>query len=719
MADYTLPDGRMISDEEWKKLPPDLQKKILTPGFLKGPSSGGEGTFGDFKDLASPEAGNKLWKMLSQNLPMAAVGGISGGLTGGPVGALAGAGMMGAFPPQNATQAAEAGAGQFTAGLAAKAENAIRVTQNPFVRAAIRGSLGLGQETLIDDPIRKALGEEAPGGITSKTIATLLPMLGGTVADRSLNSPRAKAQAAARGIKANLSDILGKDIDVNPEAVKAAASQGSKPAQEALMTAQQATKVVPEAQALQSQVSQIKQQGQQVAQGNLNKIDNQRDALLTAPMYSDDESQALRAGMLKQNAQLRARYEGLARGLPSADPHKQVIQALQKQKAQVLSQVGKNPLVTDDQLKLQANGIDDQITQHVAASFQSELDNLRKVSGQNASNLFDPKNPGTGKLQKTVDNVSKGANDNPIENIYLRNLTAPPPNTSGTPPGTPSKPASVESFVNNLTNLDERHVEALYQYLGNQPNGDSMIKGVRDALMNKFFTMAYDPKTQQLSNASKLIAGDGPFNHDKLKAIFGGGVEGDDAVNKFGQLVSDIGLLEKNQALASQSPWKMGLGHFGLYSTPTGLAYLAGGHKAAMAAAGMTLGFKAYSPLVDSVVTNPKFAEAFHNWASNGGDMDALRYTPVLASQFTGKGVATKELGSSVPPPSPPPSSQGGPGGQQPPQQSQPAPQSPQPPQSQGPSGPLGPLGVWPGSPGSQGGQGPGPQGPPAKPTGQ
>lgn len=741
--DVKLPDGTLMTREEFDKLDAIRQNQIqsgkmpqlktpqlsLNPGNIPIGAQGYHESMGDFfKDM-----GNRIMA--------GGMGAALGGLRSGPVGAFMGGASMGLFPPKNATEYGIDAASLLSSGLASEFGEPLvqAATENPFGRAAIRGTLGLAQEKLIDDPIRKTFNQEQ-GNMKTTAINTLLPMLGGNIADRALTSAPAKVNAARRSIQANISQMTGQEGDA-VNAAKLAAQAGSKPAQEAFDTAQKAAKSVPEARVLQQQAQQAKQQGQQMATSSIKNLNSQRDKLMTTPMYSDDESQALRAAYLQQNAQARSRYEGLAQGLPSADPHKQVIQALQKQKQQVLSQIGQgNPYLTDDQIRLQASGIDDQITQHVAASFKQELDNLRQVSGQNAQNMFDPKNPGTAGVQKALDSATQQANDNPIENVYLKNLVAAPPNIKGTPAGTPLRSPSPDSFITNIINLDDRHVQELYKVLGKQPDGDKLISNVKDAVMNKFFAMAYDPQTQQLSNAQALLKGDGPFNQGKLEAIFGDGVEGQQRTQQFGQLISDLNSLEKSQALAAPDSAGTKLMHFGLFSTPTGLAYYAGMHAGgpkvgAMAGAAVgvpTVGYKLYNSLMNTVLENPSAAKALHSWAGGGGGADALQYSPVLASLFSDKapGVSTKPLGDNPALPTAPQGQQGGGQGQQgPPQGQGPGPSTPPGGQQSGGSGgsggggamngPLGPLGVWPGSqPPPSAPQG-APQGGPPKPPGQ
>jgi hypothetical protein len=637
MADdfITLPTGESMKAEEWGKLDPDTRNKIMAgaekQALLLHPLN-----------IANPNvkypADNPNDPTMMQRLGMGGAMAIPGALTGGPLGAMAGFGSGFAFPPQNATDATVAGLGQFAAPIASKAEGLISGAGGgaKWLRQALRGVMGVTQE-VGDDAIRYAgnqlnpqPGDQSPVNGAGLGVAAALPMLAGGVAERTLNAPKGKLWQAKQDVQSGANSIVGQTVNIgeglNQEMGGAQASDAFNAVKQRL---QQTVQQVPEAQQALQQKQAFEQQMQKVAYSAYQKLDQQKLQGLVLPQYSSDSDMAQRMALLSTSTKEQSKYKNFLQTLSSQDPDVQAVQSLQKQRDQVAA-TEPHPWMSQSDKDVQLKNIDENINSHLATAFQNKMDVIRKASDDAAQKLYDPTNAGVQRLQKAFDQVRDEANSNPLENVYLKNLTSPQGNSPATP----------QSFVGQLLSGDSQHIDALYKFLGTQKNGDQMISDVRDAMLTEFFAKAYDPRTKTLSNSAKLIAGDGPFNLDKVEAMFGGGVEGQDAAQKFSTLVSDLRTMSDSAAQAkaqgSMTDWK----HMRLEYAATGLGGMVGGaikgrigaEAGAAVGGGAVTAIMGYPRLVDAVVNSQAFGNQFHQWASKGGSMDALKVAPLITS---------------------------------------------------------------------------------------
>lgn len=586
-----LTDLSQMSDADLQALNQKMNSGlILSPGQKPAPLAPGA------TKEQEQAAGEGLWKFLSQNLPMAAVGGFAGG----PLGAAA----LGIFPPQNTSQAITSGLGFGAVGPWGKMEQAMGGMPG-LVKAGARGLAG-GTQYAADQGITKALGEQPENASPAGNISSvLLPMLIGKTADQIQNAPIHKQKALYANIQDTIDQLAGSGAPKIGSQMEQA-SGATKGVQTVLKNIEDNTKM-----------AQIQKELAQKAQQQVPALTQQKAETIVTPQGGLDKTVKI-AALDKEIDRLNKLLpeDPMVKQLNQAQSYKQKLnQGLDPFTGEKLLP-GQKEKVLDDLHNLQQQAID-KIT-------QSKTQQLQAASEKVAQTQQPPKT-----AQQIFDQVKADADKNPVENIYLKSLVAPNPDGS---------PTTARSFINNIVNSDSEHIDALYKHLKTQKKGSQMIGDIQDSLISEFLNRAYDPQTKNLTNASKLFAADGPFNKPKIEAIFGGGDKGAEKVRQFSQIVDDVRSLTELQAQSQKQP---GFGskflRSQLIATPLGfiLNWLGAPHFVAAGAAealGSAVGFIPGTKLINGLLENPKLLEAFHSWATHGGGADAFKMNPGLSS---------------------------------------------------------------------------------------
>lgn len=235
--------------------------------------------------------------------------------------------------------------------------------------------------------------------------------------------------------------------------------------------------------------------------------------------------------------------------------------------------------------------------------------------------------------QKIVDSVTQAVNDEPVMSSPFRELGA-----ANTP----------EEFRDMLVKAPATTVDKLYQYFGDKPE---MQKNIRQMMTRRFFEMASDGQSGNLvpDKMKELLDVQGPFNPEKLQAMFGGGDEGFQAARDFAKIGVSLSKIGQLQNMVNNTPSvAKAAGDFGknltLTMMPGALAipkimHLGGpvAQTASAAAAGLSVagmglrtGIVSLPNLIDAAVANPGISKQFANWVERGGTTTALATLPAL-----------------------------------------------------------------------------------------
>lgn len=432
----------------------------------------------DPQDLGSGEG---LLKFLTQNLPMAAVGGIAGGMTGGVAPMLMGAAAMGLKPPQTAGEAATYGLAEGMPGVYQKAAS---MAKNLPIKTLIKATLGAGQDA------------------AGQTLQGQTPTIGGMATGAALGGGSAIAEKYLAGKAApyNLQKAQQKlNSSVSPVDTEAAIQDLYK------QTAQQAGA---------KQANTIVRQ-KLLAENQAKGVD-----LLASPTGEIDTK-----ALLEQQAENR---KLIAPGQVDLSDEGQKIRKIEE-----------GPIYDLDQRQLRGD-IKPEDAKLIRDNYQKDID---KLVEQGTARLA--QQVGDAQWSKMLDGVVKNSKDlqgvntqlstlqdevakNPLENVRFKTLLAGGPNGLNS-----------DTFATNLVKADSETVKSYMDYLSD--NGkDDQIKATQKLLITKFFGDAWDPKVKKWANAGQVMAGDNDWNSDKVAAIFGGDREGRLNARTFSQAVQDM-----------------------------------------------------------------------------------------------------------------------------------------------------------------------------------
>lgn len=478
-----MPDPAGIPDPYFDQMSQfDLEKAAgLTP-------HGGHATFGP-PDLGSGEG---LLKFITQNLPMAGVMGLAGGMTGGAVPALAG-GLMGMMqPPQDAGEAATMGLGEGMGGLYKKAA---QMTKSLPIKTLMHSLLGAGQSAVSQEmqgqsptPGATVAGAALPvvGALASK-------YFGGKALPNDISQAQKKLEGTIGPVDTNA--FVG---DLNS---KLAQDQGRT---QANMIAQQ--KLLKENQA--------------------KGID-----LLASPGEIDPKS------LLTQQAEHRSI---IARGAVDLSP-----EGLQ------IKHIEEGPILDIDNRVLKGE-LKPEDAKIMRDNYQKDIDRLheqgmtrlaQQVGDAQWSKMLDGVVKNSKELQGVntqMAGLQKEVDKNPFANVRFKALL------TGGPKGLDG-----DAFATNLAKADADTVKSYVDYLNDK--GDAAgLKATQKLMITKFFGDAWDPKTRSWSNAGKAMSGDSVWNSDKIEAMFGSDKEGRKSAGIFSQAIQDMQSLAEYQAKDSK-----------------------------------------------------------------------------------------------------------------------------------------------------------------------
>ena len=606
-----MPDYSQMSDAQLRGLAGGQSlDDIMSP-------SGGQRS-----PLALPSdagAGDKLFKFITQNLPMGLAAGGTALATGGLGPGLMAAGSTMASPPQDAGDAIGLGLGE----LLNPAYKAASMSKSVLARMGISGAIGAGQREV--------------AGLThgqQPNVKQLLAQAAMTAAPQAVSALTAPTLENSE-LQGKLTDAMSK-----------------------LQKQYPSTQGLPETTLTDLQKSFNKWHYDNAALADVQKdyqaASQKQATLLTKIGGSDDPAE-----LIKANAAILKLAKQSRTPTPETDQINQLDQhindTLALQRDGKLSESSANATVSlakrqQAQLSIQRND-------RIAAMLQGN------ASSNLATGLVDNTQVYAA-LNDTVSKIKEELANNPMENVRLRNLL--PAAGQGDP---------VEGLVTNIgsNQSSQEDVAALYKFLDKLPDGDTRRQQIQSMMVGKFFADAYDPTAKQLANVPQLLSGSGPFNRDKVASIFATkGNDGTDAADKFGAVVQDlkrateIQAQQTRQSVALQTnfttPATKAIG----YASPLGVMFgmMHGGSPAEIAkgvageASTMAI---AYAPkMVLAAMQNPVLAKAIHDFSTSGVVNATLaNYLQRTAPKYTGKV-------PDPPPPPPPPPQQGQPSGQSP-----------------------------------------------------
>jgi hypothetical protein len=552
-------------------------------------------------------------------------GAVMGGIQGaplGPMGMIGGAGLGAVMAPQTKSDWATEALG--TVMPWGKMEKAI-APMGQLAKFGIRSGAALGQDWVMDK-LRGLLGQpDSRDWSGARVAAATVPGVLGNIGDRALQSGGTQVlQNKAAGLQGGIdsgAQALGAPGPVGDNLQQTNPLQGLRPTYADV----QGDYLKRSAQMKASNIA------LQQAKKELQKLNTQRDQLLTSTEYSQPGDSTFKQALLAKNDADRDKFLKLTGVSNDIDRSEGTVRLGLIQEAQDnldLVKQGINPynrtqkLNGGDQQAL-TNYFQDAIDDHKLQIWSGKEQDVRQAGEQAQQNndLYNTTNVGVQRLQKTVDGLQDEIKNNPFENVNLRTLVA---NNSG-------QPFNTQQFVSNLEGASRENIDALYKYLGQQKNGTQQIQTVRDSMMASMFSQAYDPKTKQLTNLPKLTQAGGPYNLDKIEALYGGGQQGTDAGHSLTQLINDVRSLgevqSKLQALPTKDNTKAMVQSVLRGVIPSGILWATGHHGAAAAA---ELGIAAWPKLVDGVISQPQLGSAFHDFASKGGTAAALKANPML-----------------------------------------------------------------------------------------
>lgn len=575
MPDPQGPDFSGLSDEDLHRLAGgDTSQMILSDPHKPMSIQSTEAAH-----AMQREGVNDIWNRLA----FGGVAATAGGLMGGPMGALGG-GIMGTmFPPENAADAAGWGLG---AGMGA-AYGAASKLGSPLVRIGAQAGIGLTQEAA-----NEALHGQKPGqaGWLGPALS-LLPAGMQTMVEGSQGGYFVSQQQAK----------LRQQLDA------LAASSGEGPIEQRSgqtpLMGKTKDQLESEFNQYQNNTAALKYMRQ-----DLQKVDAQRQALLTQYGGPDDPQE-----MIKLNAKF-ARIAKLSGGDPF-DPGYERIGEIKKQMGQVQQQ-DMLPDAKTSQLGIMQDQIDS-IGKQIA---QNKVQQIMKSNSATTLDQLSQSTKATKELMDLHDQLENEVNTNTFKNPFLKNLVQSDPNT----------PLTLRSFVNNLVNSDAEHIQGLYDYLGqDKTNGPTQIQAVQKAIITEFLQQAWDPKSQQWSNLGKVSDPNGTFSMPKMQAVFGGGVEGQQNLGVFKQVMSDFTSLQKQQADNSQLLARIPSPGAAVHRTAIAAAVpiffavrdMAGSAPGEYASAvpEAAVALSSTPKLIMAALQNPAIAKGLHEYAANGG----------------------------------------------------------------------------------------------------
>lgn len=589
-----------LTDEQLQAVASGSPSIITTPGMQASSPRGITGNV----DKDFPGGGQALFNFATQNLPMAA----ASTFAMGPAGAL-----TALNPPRDFTDATLLGLTAALGPVYQKTEEMIQGAGNKWLRTALRGAFGLANEGA-NAVVRKTIGEQNPTSPGALAFGALAPMAGGVVAERGLQNPHLQATRTKVNIQKTLDQLDQGTLGQAPPT--RSFSKQVAPVYDELRGAQQ--------QAEQQQQF-LQQYGKQ-----LQDAVAERDKVLTAVEGTLPEGQRYRQAKLAAST---GDLDKMGPWVEPADqPYMTQIGKLQERRKWLdttgldLDQPGAT--LTREQQVTRLGDIDRQIELNSNAIVDRKMAALKQASQAYLQDdtRFQSMQQNISGLQQTYDDLKNEATNNPLENVHLKALV-------GGPNGT------LAGFIKNLEEGDPEQIEQMYKYFGtrNGGRGDAAsIARIQDAFVSDMFAKAYDAKT---GLNPEIFRGDGPYNKGKLEAVFGGGVDGANKAQALSTLYSDLSSLQRLQGQMGQGGGITAGKIARIALLPTAMAFSLH-HPSLLAAEGLgavgQVGVLSYNKLVNMALDNPKFAQAFHNWATTGGGTIAgLRSSTILNSAFT------------------------------------------------------------------------------------
>ena len=614
-----LSGNREITMSEWNKLPKDIQLREATAKknediTAKGQNPATQPIFdkvNDFTNRLLMNSGNMysggdmgpLGPVMSGKIPVPdainrAKWGVVGGLTGG----LPGAAGMAAVPPQTAGQAVGSG----LMSLLGPVLGRMGQGQGWLKNALGRVGSGLGAAG-IDYGSQKAMGEQPNVGPLQFGAAGALPLAAGGIGDIISHN------VAKSG---NMQTALTSLNDFMKNAQAAQARGGS---------------IKEEMDKLATRKMELSQLTNRAKTGDITEqalIDRKLSSLYDEAKNIDQTTEQAKKFGLNAPPRDKSFYE------QDQDALKQISQ-LQKQRSLIADD--KDPIT--GQLKPDYNpesdkynftkkmaleNVDKQITDINTQMAQRKVQ-LKRMVDQNSieGDAISGQQKGLAKdfntLQAQFDNEKKVLETNP----KIRPLFG--------------KGTNFQQFSSALNASDSDTVAALMDHLSTLPNGDQHVKNIRDIMTGNAFKLSYDGKG--FGKLDQTIGGtEGPLNYEKIKALYGGGFDGEQHAATYMKIAHDIQKItqpDKGSGVASSLGSLKQYGKLVVEATPLSIVFHMPYHAAlatSIAATGATSLVSAGIPkLVDSLMENPKLFNSFHNWVESGATVQALKQEPQLS----------------------------------------------------------------------------------------
>lgn len=611
-----LPGGIQTTDEEWGKLSPDEQNKVMIK--LGGQNPKTQGMFDKLNTITNAAFANATGgpgamadavsnpNSVENRMKWGTVG-AAAGIPSGPTGAaLTGAGAA-ANPPQSFGDVASMAIGGLTGGLWPKAEKALQGA-GWLKKALTRGAMGAGQD-LAETGVKNAMGEKSDSSV-SAPISGGIAALTGALGDRALKNVNVKgAKDAASQMAAEngpggqyIANEINQRVNSNVDAAKKELYEATSTYH--TLKQQEAAMIIATPTSMQDKAKLAE------VQDKLKTAKGQIDGLSHAPNIAKSSGLPLDAKILQSVD---------STGKLQVNPPDLLTQASDKltdlySQAKKINEQDLDPLVKKSALsdvKRQIEDLDSKATdlnfKNLSAAAESgDQNKIITAKMQIQQSIIDG-------LTNKLNNPEFAFNVDPRVKALVGN-------------------GSIEDFKKNLASSSSESIKGLQDMWQSDPDGVKKMNTIKQMAYEDIFSKAYDIGSKSWKNLDQAVGPNGDWNPNKLQALFGGGGEGYETANKFSSVAKDL------QALTSSTFSKPGAMAHGALSLPTVAAIALPAHLAlhipfttALGAAELGTAMVISIPkIIDATMGNPTLYKAFHSWVQQGATAEALRNQPQL-----------------------------------------------------------------------------------------
>lgn len=543
------------------------------------------------------------------------LGGSLGAATGtGPISAGLFGALGAAAPPQNAGDAAAAGAGLGIGGKLGK------LVQNvPGIKGVLSTALaGLGEGAAVEGAHSAMTGESPQMGVGGAALSAGVPLLAkGLLQSPAKDSTYGKARTF-------LKELTGQPLEPSEVPGMRAVTSSENPKNNLLspmgrvfaQTQNQAAKRVAaqkeiersakeQAQTLKNKITGL--QGQRVKlQGLIDagKRKNRRDVGKIDQEFKDMENEYLQPAL--DDAISMVFGDGTREKF--MDTATQSFSKAMQDKSEILAARKQVAAAKSGQLKMPDGPLEATVNN---AGLETLHQNMQKTNEA----LFKAKQDADTFKNIELPKIQETLRSNPAVDPKLQKFT---------------KVATPTEFLDVLKDADHESVTALRNQLS--PAGK---KALQESFERTFSQMAVGPdgSLSNIGTASKA------FPYDKVAAIYGGGVVGRAKADLAAKATADMMRMQKEDSNKFSYYGKKSVALASALGTPYFLiqATMSGSPEKALikgAALGALTTAVAWPKIINKVVSDPKFGREFHEWSTSESAATALKNYPTVERFF-------------------------------------------------------------------------------------